>query len=125
MAKFRKKPVEVEAVQWTGENHREMFDFLTWNQWDKKYMTASGDHFYIDHSEVKGGLVIKSGHRNVPAKIGDYIIKNEQGEFFVHASHFFESVYELVDKQKSKEQREKEEAQEWGRKLMKNAGPRD
>ena len=29
MAKYRKKPVEIEAIQWTGENQREMFDFLT------------------------------------------------------------------------------------------------
>jgi len=26
--KFRKKPVVIDAVQWTGENHREMFNFL-------------------------------------------------------------------------------------------------
>lgn len=26
--KYRKKPVVVDAVQWTGENQREMFDFL-------------------------------------------------------------------------------------------------
>ena len=29
MAKYRKKPVEIDAIQWTGENQREMFDFLT------------------------------------------------------------------------------------------------
>ena len=27
--KYRKKPVVIDAVQWTGTNHREMFDFLT------------------------------------------------------------------------------------------------
>ena len=27
MARYRKKPVEVEAVQWTGVNMNEMFDF--------------------------------------------------------------------------------------------------
>lgn len=27
--KVRKKPVVVDVLQWTGENHREMFDFLT------------------------------------------------------------------------------------------------
>lgn len=27
--KVRKRPVVVEAIQWTGKNHREMFDFLT------------------------------------------------------------------------------------------------
>ena len=27
--KYRKKPVVVEAALWTGNNHREMWDFLT------------------------------------------------------------------------------------------------
>lgn len=27
--KYRKKPVIVDAVQWTGTNKREIFDFLT------------------------------------------------------------------------------------------------
>ena len=26
--KYRKKPVVIDAVQWTGKNKREMFDFL-------------------------------------------------------------------------------------------------
>lgn len=26
--KYRKKPVVIDAVQWTGTNKREMFDFL-------------------------------------------------------------------------------------------------
>jgi hypothetical protein len=29
MAKFKKKPVVIEAVQWNGKNHREMYNFLT------------------------------------------------------------------------------------------------
>ncbi|MCR0612583.1 hypothetical protein MKD05_15480 [[Clostridium] innocuum] len=53
--KVRKKPVVVEALQWTGENHREMFDFLTGYQKQNDYMTAYGDTFYIDHDKVKGG----------------------------------------------------------------------
>lgn len=27
--KYRKKPVVIDAVQWTGTNKREIFDFLT------------------------------------------------------------------------------------------------
>ena len=27
--KYRKKPVIIDALQWTGKNKREMFDFLT------------------------------------------------------------------------------------------------
>jgi len=30
--KYRKKPVIVEALRWTGGNHRSMFNFLTNNE---------------------------------------------------------------------------------------------
>lgn len=29
--KYRKKSVVIDAIQWNGKNHREMFDFLTNN----------------------------------------------------------------------------------------------
>jgi hypothetical protein len=47
--KYRKKPVVIDAVQWTGTNHREMFDFLTDYQCTDQYMSAEGKNFYIDH----------------------------------------------------------------------------
>lgn len=97
MARFRKKPVVIEAVQWTGENHREMFDFLTWNQWDKQYMTASGDNFYIDHAKVQGGLIIKTLEGEHVATIGDFIIKGVKGEFYPCKPEIFEATYDVYE----------------------------
>lgn len=95
MAKYRKKPVVVEAVQWTGKNHRQMFDFLE----DKpdEYMTANGKNFYIDHSKVAGGLMIKTLEGEHIASIGDYIIKGIKGEFYPCKPDIFEATYELVE----------------------------
>ena len=58
--KARKKPVVVDVLQWTGKNHREMFDFLTGYQKQNEFMTAYGDTFYINHDKVKGGLIIRT-----------------------------------------------------------------
>ena len=58
--KYRKKPVVIDAVQWTGGNHREMFDFLTSDTFVNETMSVNGNHFYIDHSRVEGGLIIKT-----------------------------------------------------------------
>jgi hypothetical protein len=91
--KFTKKPVTIEAMQWTGKNHREMFDFLTWNEFDKQYMTGSGEYFYIDHSKVNGGLVIKTLEGEHIATIGDYIIKGVKGEFYPCKPDIFEMTY--------------------------------
>ena len=58
--KYRKKPGEVEALQWTGKNQREMFDFLTNYEKINEYMNSEGENFYIDHYRVRGGLIIKT-----------------------------------------------------------------
>ena len=94
--KYRKKPVEIEAVQWNGKNHREMFNFLTNYEKVDEYMTTSGDNFYIDHNKVKGGLIIKTLEGEHIASIGDFIIKGIKGEFYPCKSDIFEKTYEEV-----------------------------
>ncbi len=92
--KYRKKPVVIEAVQWTGKNHREMWDFLTGKVND--YIQPSGDNFYIDHNKIKGGLVIKTLEGEHIATIGDYIIKGVKGEFYPCKPDIFQKTYELA-----------------------------
>lgn len=92
--KYRKKPVVIEAVQWTGDNHREMWDFLTGKT--DQYMDSTGDHFYINHSKVEGGLIIKTLEGEHVASIGDYIIKGVQGEFYPCKPDIFDKTYDEV-----------------------------
>lgn len=98
MAKARKKPVEIEYVLWTGNNHREMWNFLTGKT--TEYISASGDNFYIDHDRVGGGLIIKTLEGEHIASIGDYIIKGVNGEFYPCKPDIFEKTYELVNEEK-------------------------
>lgn len=95
--KYRKIPVVVEAIQWTGENQREMFDFLTNYEKTDDYMSASGEHFVIDHNAVKGGLVIKTLEGEHIASIGDYIIRGVAGEFYPCKPEIFEKTYERAE----------------------------
>lgn len=95
--KVRKKPVVVEAMQWTGENHREMFDFLTDYKKQDEFITVWGDNFYIDHEKVKGGLIIRTLEGAYTANIGDYIIKGVQGEFYPCKPDIFEKTYEVIE----------------------------
>lgn len=95
--RYRKKPVVIEAIQWTGENQREMFDFLTNGEKKDEYMEAFGEHFHIDHAAVKGGLVIKTLEGNHLANIGDYIIKGVAGEFYPCKPDIFEKTYEVAE----------------------------
>jgi|LakMenE18May11ns_1017448.scaffolds.fasta_scaffold9956647_6 hypothetical protein len=95
--KYRKKPVVIDAVQWTGGNHREMFDFLTSETFINETMTVDGNHFYIDHGRVEGGLIIKTLEGEHIATIGDYIIKGVKGEYYPCKEDVFLQTYEKVD----------------------------
>ena len=95
--KYRKIPVVVDAIEWTGENQREMFDFLTNYEKTDDYMSASGEHFIIDHNVVKGGLVIKTLEGEHIASIGDYIIRGVAGEFYPCKPEIFEKTYERAE----------------------------
>ena len=93
--KYRKKPVIVDAVEWTGRNHREMYDFLTGRQYER-HIEVQSDHFYIDHSRGEGGLVIKTLEGDMFANIGDYIIKGVAGEYYACKPDIFSRTYESV-----------------------------
>jgi len=99
MPKFRKKPVVIEAVQWTGGNHRDMYDFLSD---EKGYLKTEGRHFYIDHSKVEGGLVIRTLEGEVSTNIGEWVIKGTKGEFYPCKLDIFEEVYEIAEESDEK-----------------------
>lgn len=79
-------------MQWDGSSHRPMFDFL-----DGSHRSpANGTNFYIDHSKVEGGLVIKTLEGEHIANIGDYIIKGVKGEFYPCKPDIFAVTYDEV-----------------------------
>lgn len=86
VAKFRKKPVIVEALQWdpsTRESAAEMLDFL------------KGGSFQL--SSNIGELTITTLEGTMTAQRGDWIIKGVAGEFYPCAPHIFEMTYEPVE----------------------------
>ena len=63
--KYRKKPVVIEAIQWTGDNVNKIVEFI-------------GQH-NIDYGVY---LKIHTLEGTMQASVGDYIIKGVQGEFY-------------------------------------------
>ena len=92
--KWRKKPVVIDAVQWDGKNHREMFEFLCGKI--GTYISSDGDNFYIDWNKVEGGLIIKTLEGKHVASIGDWVIKGISGEFYPCNPDIFLMTYEKV-----------------------------
>lgn len=76
--KYRAKPVEIEAVEWTGDNLEEVTHFV-------------GSNYYFN-----GVLFIESLEGDMQASIGDYIIKGLRGEFYPCKPDVFHKKYEVA-----------------------------
>lgn len=75
--KYRKKPIVIDAIQYTGKNVNEIVLFTG------KHNIDYGDH-----------LRIKTLEGTMTANIGDYIIKGVSGEFYPCKPYIFEQTYE-------------------------------
>lgn len=83
MAKYRKKPVVIEAVQFNGYPwQKELYDLIG----SSEYPVKSFDiHLRIE--------TLEGTHR---ADIGDWIIKGVKGELYPCKPDIFEMTYEKV-----------------------------
>ena len=82
--KFRKKPVVIEAEQFTHENKDRCFNFINGN----RYADRSADGQPI--------LRIDTLEGEMTAQIGDWIIKGVKGEFYPCKPDIFEATYEAL-----------------------------
>lgn len=81
MAKYRKKPVVIEAIQWDGN-----LDTL------KEFPAKDIENVYLR----EGNLYIQTLEGEMRADIGDYIIRGIKGEYYPCKPDIFEQTYELV-----------------------------
>jgi len=78
--KYKKKPVIVEAIQWTGHNTKEVLDFI-----GRDKIIA-----YFNYFEIK------TLEGNMRVNIKDWIIKGVEGEFYPCKPEIFEKTYEKL-----------------------------
>ena len=83
--KYRKKPVEIEAIQYTGKNDNEIIKF-------------TNNNAYFEHNFFTGNKVmfIKTLEGNMQVSIGDFVIKGVNGEFYPCKPDIFARTYEEV-----------------------------
>lgn len=80
MARYKTKPCEIEAIQWTGKN---IIELLDWGQ--GQILWNDVDDLFIDTLEGR-----------MKADINDYIIKGLRGEFYPCKPDVFEKKYEKI-----------------------------
>ena len=78
--KYRKKPVVIEAVRWTG-SMQPIIDLLGHD------LPTGGN----------GSIIVMTPEGNMECHIGDWIIKRVKGEFYPCDPDIFELTYEEVE----------------------------
>lgn len=85
---YVKKPVIIKAIQWTGDNTKEIINFGG--------LTNSG-HPLIMNFE-KGNLIVSTLEGYMKAYPGDYILRGIKGEIYPCRKDIFEESYEEIIK---------------------------
>jgi len=93
MAKYRKKPVEIEAMQFIGTNANEILEFLKTSARpiERKRGVTNPQ---VNESEIK--ILIKTLEGTMEASSCDWIIKGVNGEFYPCKPDIFAKTYEAV-----------------------------
>ena len=82
IATYVKKPVKIEACQWTGDNVEEI----------KKFVNPIAE--YLEDVQA---ILIHTLEGDMTAEINDYIIKGIKGEFYPCKPDIFEETYNIVE----------------------------
>ena len=96
MSRFRKRPVVIEAVQWTGDNLIEVISFTDGVPDTRSDTAAEKWQSYCD-LVANDGLKIHTLEGKMLASPGDWIIKGVQGEFYPCKPAIFALTYEAAD----------------------------
>ena len=76
--RYRKKPVVIEAIQWTGDNWFQIDEFVG---------------FDCDTHPRISQITIPTKEGDMVASVGDWIIKGIKGEFYPCKPDIFEKTY--------------------------------
>jgi len=82
--KYRKKPVVIDAMQFTSETKDQVFNWITCT----RFADFEGDDPVLTITTLEGDMT---------ASLNDWIIKGVQGEFYPCKPDIFEATYEPVE----------------------------
>lgn len=85
--RYKKKPVVIEALQFTRDNWEDIVVFTKGNATNFNKSLILDDKYICSINTLEGVMT---------ATEGDYIIKGVCGEFYPHKPDIFEQVYEEV-----------------------------
>lgn len=96
MDKYRKKPVIIEAVQFTGLNPTEIKDFVGEN--------CEVEIYDNEVTPPVARIVIHTLEGDMEVGKGDFVIKGVKGEFYPCKPDIFEQTYESAETQQEQQE---------------------
>lgn len=83
--KFRKKPVEINAVQWTGANAA---DLLTFSEFGVRVCRSPEAQPVFEIDTLEGTM---------RGSVGDWLIRGVRGEYYPCKPDIFAETYEAAE----------------------------
>ncbi|MFF4478667.1 hypothetical protein ACFY1A_16855 [Streptomyces sp. NPDC001520] len=87
MARFRKKPVEIEAICLAGDSLSDAINFVPADQFAGGGVVPDDGRFFVDIRTLEGVM---------RATEGDWIIRGVRGEHYPCKPDIFEETYDEV-----------------------------
>lgn len=84
VATYRKRPVEILALQWTGENKEELSEWTADPEPGIRFMPSGATFLWVQANETW-----------LPLETGEWVIKDSLG-FYPCKEEMFAKTYELV-----------------------------
>lgn len=97
MPQFRKKPVVIDAFQYTGSEDGAPFALGDW--WASFGIENNREVFWFDDEHQLHIVTLEDGKRGEAkhiADVGDWIIRGVKGEFYACKPDIFAATYEAV-----------------------------
>ena len=95
MAKYKKKPVVIEAFQYDGDLKGSDGNYYI-PDWAVKALD-SGIMFYKDLGDIPSELFIKTLEGIHHVSIGDYVIQGVNGELYPCKPDIFDKTYDYIE----------------------------
>jgi hypothetical protein len=91
LKRYRKKPVEIEAIQWDGTaaGATPIINWVLENGSTARYYSPNGIDYTSTHE-----IAIRTLEGTMWARRGDFIIRGVQGEFYPCKPDIFAQTYE-------------------------------
>ena len=98
MGRYRKKPVEVDAVQWDGtaEGATPIIDWILGSGHTATYRCSNPDRCATTDGDTPHDIQIHTLEGDMAASLNDWIIRGVQGEFYPCKPDIFAKTYDAI-----------------------------